>query len=293
MTLFSYKVFATIVEHMSFRKTAEVLNLTPSAVSHCVGSMEEELGFPLFIRQRNKISLTSDANILLPYVRQVLQSDDILNSVVEEIKGLQRGTVRVGCFNTVCIRWMPQIIRSFHEAYPGLQIELYQGSYDDITKWLENGDIDLGFLSRSSAGNIRIEPLYQDELMAVVPKGFSALQKDYITVAELNDMPYVQPMENGDADSLKLLEENNIKAPSACHVNDDFSALKMIEAGCGVCILPKLLVDAYDVNVDVYPIRPNAYRVIGVAFYEPSRNIPAVQKLYRLIIRLFADKTED
>lgn len=51
MTLFSYKVFVTIVEHMNFRKAAEELNLTPSAVSHCVSGMEEELGFPLFIRK--------------------------------------------------------------------------------------------------------------------------------------------------------------------------------------------------------------------------------------------------
>ena len=54
MTLFSYKVFVTIVEHMNFRKAAEELNLTPSAVSHCVSGMEEELGFPLFIRKNNK-----------------------------------------------------------------------------------------------------------------------------------------------------------------------------------------------------------------------------------------------
>lgn len=51
MTLFSYKVFLTTVEQMNFRKAADILNLTPSAVSHCISNMEEELGFPLFIRK--------------------------------------------------------------------------------------------------------------------------------------------------------------------------------------------------------------------------------------------------
>lgn len=287
MTLFSYKVFLTTVEQMNFRKAADILNLTPSAVSHCISNMEEELGFLLFIRKKNKISLTSNAEILLQYVRQLLKSEEVINQAIDELKGLQRGIVRLGCFNSVCTKWIPGLIKEFKSEYPGIEVEIYQGTYNDIAVWLDKGDIDIGFLSVSSAGNIPIRTLYKDQLMAVTPKGFYSEGKNMVTIKELSNCQFVQPMENCDADSQNLFKECGYNAKSLCHVIDDLSILTMVEAGFGVCILPKMVVDCFNVNVDVYPVEPETYREIGVSCYDPSMSVPAVQKLYQLILQKF------
>lgn len=290
MTLFSYKVFLTTVEQMNFRKAADLLNLTPSAVSHCISNMEEELGFPLFIRKKNKISLTSNAEILLQYVRQLLKTEDVVNQAIDELKGLQRGIVRIGCFNSVCTKWIPELVKDFSEMYPGIEVEIFQGTYDDVVRWLSTGEVDIGFLSTSSAGNIPMEPLYNDQLMAVTPKGFFEEKKSFVTIEELSDCQFVQPSENCDADSQILFKERGYNAKSLCHVVDDLSILTMVEAGFGVCILPKMLVECFNVQVDVYPVEPYNYRVIGVSCYDPSRSVPAVQKMYQLILDKFKQK---
>lgn len=290
MTLFSYKVFLTTVEQMNFRRAADLLNLTPSAVSHCISNMEEELGFPLFIRKKNKISLTSNAEILLQYVRQLLKTEDVVNQAIDELKGLQRGIVRIGCFNSVCTKWIPELVKDFSEMYPGIEVEIFQGTYDDVVRWLSTGEVDIGFLSTSSAGNIPMEPLYNDQLMAVTPKGFFEDKKSFVTIEELSDCQFVQPSENCDADSQILFKERGYNAKSLCHVVDDLSILTMVEAGFGVCILPKMLVDCFNVQVDVYPVEPYNYRVIGVSCYDPSRSVPAVQKMYQLILDKFKQK---
>lgn len=284
VTLFSYKVFIATVEHMNFRRAADELSLTPSAVSHCIGNMEEELGFPLFIRKKNKITLTSNAEYMIPYVRQLINSENVLNQAADEIKGFQRGGVRLGCFNSVCIRWIPELVRDFKALYPGIEIELFQGSYEDIVKWLEDGSIDIGFLSASSAGDIPITPLYKDQLMAVVPKGFKTLNSNFIKLSELADCQFVQPLENCDADSQKLFKDYGLQSRSHCHVIDDVSTMSMVEAGFGVCILPKMLTDSFSLNVDVYPLEPETYRIIGVSCHENLINIPAVHRLYQLIL---------
>lgn len=283
MTLLSYKIFMTTVEYMSFRKAAESLGLTPSAVSHSIGSMEEELGFPLFIRKNNKITLTSNADILIPYIRQVLMSEDSLEIAADQIKGLERGIVRVGCFNTVCSGWMPELVRNFNRLYPGIEIEIFQGSYSDIRAWIGNGKIDIGFLSAASAEDIPIEPLYRDRLVAAVPKGFKTSGGDSISIEELGGCRFVLPLENGDADSVKLIKDSGIDVKTSCHVADDLSILRMVEAGMGVCILPRMVIDSFDIDVDSYPIEPESYRTIGIACYEPSKSAPAVQKLYDFI----------
>ncbi len=290
MTLFSYKVFVTIVEHMNFRKAAEELNLTPSAVSHCVSGMEEELGFPLFIRKNNKISLTGDAKSLLPYIKQLLLSENAVNQAIAEIQGFERGTVKLGCFNSVCISWIPKLVKNFSDKYPGIKIELFQGTYNDIVKWLENGTIDLGFLSVSSAGKIPITPLYNDRLMCAVPKTFKTRNEGFITIDELKECDFVQPAENCDADSQMLFENSGFVAQSTCHVVDDMSILTMVQSGIGVCILPKMTVESYNANVDVYPIYPEAYRVIGISAFESTRKTPIVNKLYNMIVDLFTEQ---
>ena len=289
MTLFSYKVFVTVIEHMNFRKAAEALNLTPSAVSHCISGMEEELGFPLFIRKNNRISLTNDAESILPYVKKLLLSEDAVNQAVTEIQGFQRGTVKLGCFNSVCTCWIPKLVEDFGKKYPGIKIELFQGTYANIVDWLEDGTIDLGFLSVSSAGKIPIEPLYRDRLMCVVPKGFKTVNEGFITVEELKDKDFVQPAENCDADSQILFEHCGFEAQSTCHVVDDLSILTMVQSGFGVCILPRMTVEAYNANVDIYPIFPEAYRVIGISIFESAKSSPAVQKLYNMIVDIFGE----
>ena len=279
-----------VVEHMNFRKAAEELNLTPSAVSHCVSGMEEELGFPLFIRKNNKISLTGDAKALLPYIKQLLLSENAVNQAIAEIQGFEKGTVKLGCFNSVCISWIPKLVKNFSGKYPGIKIELFQGTYDDIVEWLENGTIDLGFLSVSSAGKIPITPLYNDRLMCAVPKKFKTHNEGFITIDELKECDFVQPAENCDADSQMLFENSGFVAQSTCHVVDDMSILTMVQSGIGVCILPKMTVESYNANVDVYPIYPEAYRVIGISAFESTRKTPIVNKLYNMIVDLFTEQ---
>ena len=82
MTLLSYQVFQTVVEQGSFQKAAEVLHLTPSAVSHAVSAMEQELGFSLFTRNKGGVSLTNYGEHLLPYMNAVLNSDESLKQAI-------------------------------------------------------------------------------------------------------------------------------------------------------------------------------------------------------------------
>ena len=96
MTLLSYQVFQTVVGQGSFQKAAEILNLTPSAVSLAIASMEQELGFSLFTRNKAGVALTNYGEHLLPYVNAVLNSDESLQQAIAGLNGLKMGNVKVG-----------------------------------------------------------------------------------------------------------------------------------------------------------------------------------------------------
>lgn len=137
MTLLTYQVFKTVTEQGSFRKAADLLGLTPSAVSHAVSSLEAELGFCVLNRAKSGVTLTNYGERLLPYVNAVLNSDESLQQAISEFNGLKQGKVKVGCFSSVCTNWIPELIHSFHEEYPDISMEIFQGTYDDVVYWIK------------------------------------------------------------------------------------------------------------------------------------------------------------
>ena len=287
MTLLTYQIFKTVADMGSFHKAADVLGLTPSAISHAISSMENELGFTVLTRNKSGVTLTGYGEHLLPYINAVLNCDESLQQVVAEFKGLKRGNVRVGTFASVCSNWIPEIITSFREKYPAITIELYQGTYDDVTYWIRNGVVDFGFLSTSSAGDIHIDSFYRDPLLCIVPKGFSKESSgEFISAKEMSKHQFVVQAKSTDADVQIYLKENHLNVNSNYHVVDDLSMITMVESGLGICILPELtarkIIDRD--KVDVYHVEPDAARVIGLAALNPKFMAPAVRTLYTHII---------
>ena len=103
MTLLAYQVFLAVVEQESFQKAAQVLNLTPSAISHAVASMETELGSALFIRSKQGVYLTNYGKELFPYIKNVQNSEEYLQQAVAQIGGMEKGVFRIGTFNSACV----------------------------------------------------------------------------------------------------------------------------------------------------------------------------------------------
>ncbi len=288
MTLLSYQVFQAVVKQGSFQKAAEKLNLTPSAVSHSVAAMEKELGFLLFARSKSGISLTNYGEQLMPYINAVLNSDESLKQAVGQINGLQQGNVKVGCFSSVCTNWMADIMHRFQENHPAIHIEMYQGTYSDVSYWIKNGVTDFGFLSVSSAGDLPIEPLYEDPLVCVVPQNFKKQNdKPYMTIDEMKNQIFVSQMESTDADIVNYMKANGLNVQSSYHVVDDLSTVAMVSEGFGICIMPELVMNDIPYPVRAYPLEHEAKRIIGVSAIAADLLAPAAKLLYHQIVETY------
>lgn len=162
MSLYSWKIFLAVVEHKSFVKAARALNLTPSAVSHMVAKMEEDYGYPLFIRNRNSIKLTTNGELLLPHVRNLLQCNDTLSQEILSLKNTNRGLVRIATFNSVAQIWLPSILKEFHKKYPEIKVVVRQSGDLKIKKWIDRGEIDLAINSSNVIRDNSFFLLYSD-----------------------------------------------------------------------------------------------------------------------------------
>ena len=283
MTLLSYEIFQTILEQGSFAKAATVLHLTPSAVSHSISSMEDEIGFPLFIRGKNGVRLSSGGEEISPYIQKIVASNTSLLQVISQMKGLTEGSVRVGCINSVCLSWIPGIIKSFTMEHPQITVELYQGSYSDVVSWIRNGSIDLGILSDSASDGLPFTPVARDELVAVVPKGYMPKSTKSMTPEDLKDQPFVIQQDSCDIDIQKFLDEYHLSIRANCHILDDQSAIAMVSCGTGISLMPRLGIVNVPDDIDIFPIEPSQHRTLGICYLSKDFVSPAAREMTRHI----------
>lgn len=288
MTLLAYQIFQTVVEQGSFQRAAEVLNLTPSAISHAISTAEKELGFPLFNRNKTGVTLTSYGENLQPYILTVLNSDAKLQQAILEFNGLTHGSIKIGTFSSVCNSFIPELVTTFSRLHPHIEIKIYQGTYDDVYNWLKTGVVDLGFLSESSCKDLTITPLYKDELLCIVPKTFRTKHKKYISLDELKDQNFVSQRESTDADIQNFFKKHNLSIHSSCHVVDDLSTIAMVMAGLGICIMPRLVMQNIPYEVEMYPFKPSEFRTIGICSPNADLMAPAVKSMYKHILKYFS-----
>ncbi|MDN3954609.1 LysR family transcriptional regulator [Sporolactobacillus laevolacticus] len=284
MSLFSYSIFNSVAEQKSFLKAAEVLNLTPSAISHSITKLENQLGVALFIRDRTGMQLTFEGQNLLPYVRAVLNCEERLKQEAAHINGLEKGVVRIGTYSSICINWIPDIVKSFRQLFPHIQIIIFQGGYEDVTGWIKTGAVDLGFISLPAEENLAVTPLSKDPLLCVTPKDFRPEHPDYVTVDEIKDMSFILQRDDYNKDTKALLLKYNLSVHSQFYSIDDQSIVAMVESGLGIAILPELVLQKNHSDVGIYRFKPDEHRLIGLAYLKKQYLSPAALKIFDHIL---------
>jgi DNA-binding transcriptional LysR family regulator len=284
MSLFSYHIFEAVAKQQSFLRAAEVLNLTPSAISHSIASLESKFGFPLFIRSRSGVHLTKEGESLLIYIRSLLNCEEQLDQVIGEINGLEKGTVRIGAFNSVCANWIPDIIKSFLSIYPNININIMQGGYDDITSWLKSGNIDIGFSTLPIFDSLTVTPLNKDRLLCITPKTFNPRNPKYVTIDDIKDEHFIMQCDGNNIDTKIFIDKYNLSIHSQFYIEDDQSIIAMVESGLGISIVPELVLNKFYCDVNVFPLEPNEFRTIGLITNKKQSLSPATLKLYNHIL---------
>ena len=129
MDLNRYKIYLSVPDSGSFTAAAAAWNYTPSGVVHLINALEQEFGFPLFVRTRRGVHLTTDGEQLVAPLRDLVQCDDRLRQVCSKIQGVLTGKVRIGSYYSISAHWLPPVIGRFHRDFPGVQIELMEGHH--------------------------------------------------------------------------------------------------------------------------------------------------------------------
>ncbi|KAB2492896.1 LysR family transcriptional regulator [Priestia endophytica] len=283
MSLVKFEIFSKIAEVGSFTKAADSLQLTQSAVSHAITSLEKEFELTLINRNKTGVTLTNAGEHLLFTIRKVLHYNEKVYQEAASLNGLSKGTIKIGIFTSVSMKWLPDIIKIMEAKYPAIHIELREGDYFEIEQWLLSGEIDCGFVNITQSNQFDIIPLKNDPLLCIVSNQSELYNKPVVTFEDLEKVDFIMPSYGGSHDVKRLFEAYNVQPNIRFELMEETAIMSMISHHLGISILPELVLDSIPKQLRAIPLEVNSYRSIGLATrYNLS---PAGQK--------FAEVTKD
>nr|WP_221450742.1 LysR family transcriptional regulator [Bacillus pumilus] len=277
MITFQYKVFLTVVECGSFTKAGEKLGLTQSGVSHNIAKLESELGVVLLRRNRNGLALTDAGERVMPHIRQIIHHASLLEQEAALIQGMEVGSIKIGTFSSFSSKMLPQLIHRFTKRYPNIQVELYEGGYEEIEEWIASGTVDVGFLTQPSR-EFETVPLFQDELVVLMQEDHRFHTKKVIEVDSLHNESFIMPKAGCDLLIKKLLKERGVKPQVLLEIGDNNALISMVQEGLGVTIIPTLILPPQMSHTKVIPLETNVYREINLAFKSFKAASPSAKR---------------
>ena len=127
----------------SIRKAAEVLHVASTALNRKILEAEEDLGTPLFERLPRGVRLTAAGEVMLSFVRRSLSELEAATSTIEQLQGLMRGVVRLGCAESVGTDIVPRIVAGWQARHPGVQFHIQVGGTQSLVASLMEDEVEL------------------------------------------------------------------------------------------------------------------------------------------------------
>src|SRR5213593_3207806 len=147
MQIESLKVFCDLAETESFTKAAQINDVTQSAVSQQISSLERQFKSLLIERSKKKFRLTREGQVLYDYSKQIIQTYDALFSKLQEIKDIVSGTIRVATIYSIGLHDLPPYLKKFLRAYPTVNVHVEYRRSNQVYEDVLCNVVDLGLVA--------------------------------------------------------------------------------------------------------------------------------------------------
>ncbi|GAA1529874.1 LysR family transcriptional regulator [Actinomadura kijaniata] len=275
------RTFVAVAELGSFTAAAEAGGYTQSAVSRQIAALEDACGVELFVRGARGVRSTPAGDHLLPHARALLERHAETARAVAELRRLDAGAVRAGTFATAGAVLLPRALAAFRERHPAVRVEVREGPTEELLPLLEAGDLDLAVVSTHKAAEpagVELVRLCEDPLLVALPKGHRLARRRRVPLAELAEESWIV------ADSPPAVAALHARCAAAGFVPrtplraaEWITKLGLVEAGCGVTLVPAMAAGALGGRVALRPLAPDPpRRTVYAAVARHAHRAPAV-----------------
>ena len=266
----------------SLTAAASELGYTQSGLTHMMNSLENELGLNLLLRSKSGVRLSPAGQELLPELRSLADAAGALDLAAEQLRQRNCSTLRLGAYSSIARHWVPQIMAEYRKVCPDTQVSLIMDGLVELYSAVRDDQLDCIMTSydESLAQGFGWIPLWEDELVAVLPESFP-LEGDVLPVERFDESQFLMPSQGADTYIRPIFAASPRKiGPHIITTNlDDESIVSMVEHGLGVSLLSRLVVKGMNYQVKIVPISPKYFRSLGIIVSEKRMHDKNIRRL--------------
>ncbi|WP_340601017.1 LysR family transcriptional regulator [Acinetobacter sp. HZNU-JH01] len=238
--------FIAVAKTGSLRKAADQLFISVSAVHRQIVLAEEELGVALFERLPNGLKLTLAGELLYADLRSWQKDFQMTQKRLNEIQGLQRGSIDFGVISALSESFITDVIQSIHQDYPWINFNIRVLDSDYVAELVINAELDFGLiLNPKHQHQLQVSSFIEMPLGFVIPKQHPLANKEKIYFSdtlEFNHIIAAAPLIIHDH-VMALYKKHDFNPPHQIECNDIRMMLSLLRNSLGIGIMSYL--DAY------------------------------------------------
>lgn len=288
MKMHQIRYFLAVADALNFTRASEQCNVSQPSLSRAVIQLEQELGGPLFHRERNFTHLTELGRMVRPYLEAVFEQSQRAKSVSQDYRQLRRVPLKLGIMSTIAPNAVVGLIAALRNRHTGIELKLCDASARDLRGRLLDGDLDVAIYAlpgEEADERLHAIALFREQMVIAVHRGHRLANERAFPVRQLNGEHYIHRMNcefAGYADQI-LAAQGVTCTPSYWSERDDWT-LAMVAAGLGFGFMPANAVHHPGV-VALPVVEPEFWRDVNLVSVRGRPYSPGVGALVREAMR--------
>ena len=280
------KTFVAVCELDSFAAAARQINLTQSAVSGQIKTLEDALGLSLFTRSARAITLNPQGTRILPIAKEMLALYATMQLPSDTDIASYYGQLKIGAISSVQVGMLPDALKAINVLAPLMQTEVIPGRSIELIEKLETAAIDAAIIVQppfALSKDIVIHSIMTEPYVVIAPKKwpFHSLRQ------MLEQYPFIHYSLKSSAgvQLSKFLKQQDIKVNTVMELDDLDAIVRMVESGLGVALIPYAgLWIRNAVSVQIHHLGDNGLvREIVLAYRYSDRQQPKINALKQVL----------
>lgn len=238
VTFRQLEVFETAARLLSYTRTAETLHMSQPAVSMQIKQLEESVGLPLFEMLGKKLYLTDAGKEFYIYSKEIFQLLDEADAVIESMKGLSSGRLKVSVATTASY-FTTRMLAEFSKRFDGVAINLDVTNRESLRKQLEENEPDLVIMGQPPEGiEVDAQAFMSNPLVMIAPANHPLVKEKNIPLSHFADEHFVvRETGSGTLGAIeRFFAEHSVPFHTGIEMSSNEAIKQAVEAGLGLGI---------------------------------------------------------
>jgi DNA-binding transcriptional LysR family regulator len=246
MELNQIRHFVAVTQAGSFTAAAELCGVSQPGLTKSIRALERELGGSLFHREGNRTLVTDLGRVMAPLFSQMVEQAQLARRTAESFQVLKTSSLRVGVMSTIGGAKLAPWVAEFRVRHPGIDLELHQGTGDDITSRLDRGELQLAVMNAALHGHRRhrAEPLYREAYVVAFGPGHPFQSLERVCLTDLEAQPFVDRLSCELRKQFQVLcRDRQVSLVPVARTDREDWTQELLVAGLGCAVLPEFSVN--------------------------------------------------